>query len=175
MELRAHVGQDENMVSTTGGFTSAQLALEAQTLVLASLSHADALTIGEIAAAFGRERNLPITIEIRLGEWIVFHISLPGSVQEHDQWIARKAAVLLAKGNSTMFERVFAEEQGYDWYEHNHLPEEHYAIHGGGIPLNVSEEGMVGALLISGLPQVEDHLLGVEVIAEFLARKGEEL
>ena len=34
-------------------------------------------------------------------------------------------------------------------------------------------EGFVGVLLISGLPQVEDHLLGVEVITEFLARKGE--
>jgi uncharacterized protein (UPF0303 family) len=32
---------------------------------------------------------------------------------------------------------------------------------------------MVGMLLISGLPQVQDHLLGVEVIAEYLARKGE--
>jgi uncharacterized protein (UPF0303 family) len=30
-------------------------------------------------------------------------------------------------------------------------------------------------LLISGLPQVEDHLLGVEVLTEFLARKGEQL
>ena len=30
-----------------------------------------------------------------------------------------------------------------------------------------------GVLLISGLPQVEDHLLGVEVLTEFLARKGE--
>jgi uncharacterized protein (UPF0303 family) len=28
-------------------------------------------------------------------------------------------------------------------------------------------------LLISGLPQVQDHLLGVEVLTEYLARKGE--
>jgi uncharacterized protein (UPF0303 family) len=28
-------------------------------------------------------------------------------------------------------------------------------------------------LLVSGLPQVDDHLLGVEVLTEFLARKGE--
>jgi len=33
--------------------------------------------------------------------------------------------------------------------------------------------GLSGILLISGLPQVEDHLLGVEVLTEFLARKGE--
>lgn len=53
------------------------------------------------------------------------------------------------------------------------VAEELYAIHGGAIPLNVKGLGLAGILLISGLPQVEDHLLGVEVIAEFLARKGE--
>jgi len=53
------------------------------------------------------------------------------------------------------------------------MPEETHAIHGGSLPLNVSGVGLVGILLISGLPQVQDHLLGVEVIAEFLARKGE--
>ena len=54
------------------------------------------------------------------------------------------------------------------------MPEETHAIHGGGLPLNVNGIGLAGVLLISGLPQVQDHLLGVEVIAEFLARKGEQ-
>ena len=51
--------------------------------------------------------------------------------------------------------------------------DETHAIHGGGLPLITKNEGFVGMLLISGLPQVEDHLLGVEVLTEFLARKGE--
>jgi uncharacterized protein (UPF0303 family) len=117
--------------------------------------------------------RLPIAIEVRLAEWIVFHVSLPGSKPENDWWIARKARVVMAKGTSTMFERVAAEEAGVNWYEHNQMSEELHAVHGGGIPLNVTGVGMAGILLISGLPQVEDHLLGVEVIAEYLARKGE--
>ena len=162
------------MVETTGGFTSAQLALEAQTLVLPSLSQVEAIEIGEIAAGLGRDRALPIAVEVRMGQWIVFHVSLPGSTEENDSWIARKARVVLAKGNSTMFERVAAEEAGTNWYDHNGLSEELHAVHGGGLPLNVTGVGMAGILLISGLPQVEDHLLGVEVIAEYLARKGEQ-
>jgi len=162
------------MVETTGGFTSAQLALEAQTLVLPSLTQAEAIEIGEIAAGLGRDRALPIAVEVRIGQWIVFHVSLPGSTEENDSWIARKARVVRAKGNSTMFERVAAEEAGVNWYEHNDLSEELHAVHGGGFPLNVTGIGMAGILLISGLPQVEDHLLGVEVIAEYLARKGEQ-
>ena len=162
------------MVETTGGFTSAQLALEAQTLVLPSLTHAEAIEIGEIAVGLGRDRALPIAIEVRLSEWIVFHVSLPGSTAENDWWMARKARVVMAKGTSTMFERIAAEEAGVDWYEHNGLSEELHAVHGGGIALNVTGAGMAGILLISGLPQVQDHLLGVEVITEYLARKGEQ-
>jgi uncharacterized protein (UPF0303 family) len=39
--------------------------------------------------------------------------------------------------------------------------------------LITKEDGCVGVLIISGLPQVDDHLFGVEVLTEFLARKGE--
>lgn len=161
------------MVETTGGFTSQALALEARTLMLPSLTQAEALEIGEIACTIGRDRALPIAVEVRLKEWIVFHASLPGSTPNNDAWIARKARVTMATGNSTMYERVLAEEQGIDWYASKGLSEEIHAIHGGALALNVTGVGFVGILLISGLPQVQDHLLGVEIITEFLARKGE--
>jgi uncharacterized protein (UPF0303 family) len=161
------------VATTTGDFSSEGLALEARTLELESLSHKDAIEIGEIAMDFGFQRGLAIAVEIRLKEWIVFHASLPGSNTENDSWIARKARVVLATGNSTMYERVLAEEQGIDWYAVNGVTEETHAIHGGGLPLNVKGMGCVGMMLISGLPQVQDHLLGVDVLTEFLARKGE--
>ena len=161
------------VVETTGGFTSEGLALEAATLILPSLTQAEAIEIGGIAQQIGTTRALPIAVEVRLKEWIVFHASLPGSTPNNDAWIARKARVTMATGNSTMYERVLAEEQGIDWYEEKGLSEDLHAIHGGALALNVTGLGFVGILLISGLPQVQDHLLGVEVIAEFLARKGE--
>jgi len=161
------------VVETTGGFTSQGLALEARTLVLPSLTQAEAIEIGEIARKIGMDRNLPIAIEVRLKDWVVFHVSLPGSDQSNDGWIARKARVTMATEHSTMYERVLAEELGINWYETHSLSEERHAIHGGSLPLNVTGLGFTGILLISGLPQVQDHLLGVEVIAEFLARKGE--
>jgi uncharacterized protein (UPF0303 family) len=118
-------------------------------------------------------RNLPIAIEVRIGEWTVFHASLPGSSPENDWWMNRKARVVMKTGHSSLYERVLAEENGVDWFAQHGLSEEEYAIHGGGLPINVKGEGLVGVLLISGLPQVQDHLLGVEILNEFLARKGE--
>ena len=157
---------------TTGGFSSKQLLDEEQILKLPSLSNNDAIEIGQIAVTLGRQRKLPIAIEVRISEWIVFHASLEGSKPENDWWINRKVAVVILNQHSTMFERVSAEERGVDWHKENGVTDETHAIHGGAIPL-ITDEGFKGILIISGLPQVEDHLLAVEVLTEFLARKGE--
>jgi uncharacterized protein (UPF0303 family) len=160
-------------VETTGSFTSSQLLNEEKILTLLLLDLAGALEIGEITKSLATLRKLPIAIEVRLGDWMIYHASLPGSTPENDWWISRKARVVMLKHHSTMYERVSAEERGVDWHKENNLLDETHAIHGGGLPLITKGDGFSGVLLISGLPQVEDHLLGVEVLTEFLARKGE--
>jgi uncharacterized protein (UPF0303 family) len=157
---------------TTGGFSSKQLLQEEQVLKLASLTNTDAVEIGEIATALGNQRALPIAIEVRIGEWIVFHASLEGSKPENDWWIARKSRVVILKHHSTMYERVLAEELGLDWHKENNVTDETHAIHGGAVPL-ITPTGFAGILIISGLPQVDDHLFAVEVLTELLARWGE--
>ena len=159
---------------TTGDFSSAKLREEELVLKLPSLTNSDAVEIGEIATTLGNQRKLPIAIEVRSGDWIVFHASLEGSKPENDWWINRKVAVVKLKQHSTMYERVSAEEHGVDWHKENNLQDETHAIHGGALPL-ITNEGFKGILIISGLPQVEDHIFAVEVLTEFLARKGEEL
>ena len=153
--------------------TSSQLLEEESKLVLRILDISAALEIGQMVTSFGIERGLPIAVEVRIGDWIIYHASLPGSTSENQWWIDRKARVVLLKHHSTMYERVSTEERGVDWHKENNLLDETHAIHGGGLPLITKGEGLVGVLLISGLPQVDDHLLGVEVLTEFLARKGE--
>ena len=168
----------DNRVDTNNSdsyFTSKELLAEEFLLVLPSLSNSDALEIGQIATSLGIDRTLPISVEVRIGDWIIYHAALPGAVPEHDWWIGRKARVVNLKRHSTIFERVLAEEQGVDWHKENNLLDETHAIHGGGIPLITKNDGYLGVLIISGLPQVEDHLLGVEALTEFLARKGETL
>jgi uncharacterized protein (UPF0303 family) len=160
-------------VKTTGGFTSSHLLYEEQVLVLPKFDLIDALEIGSIAITIGLQRSLPIAVEVRIGDWVVYHASLPGSKVENDWWMSRKARVVKLKHHSTLYERVRSEERSEDWFAVNKVDEEDFAVHGGGLPLITKNNGFVGALLISGLPQVEDHLFGVEVLTEFLARKGE--
>lgn len=158
---------------TTGNFSSVELLREEQTLVLEEFDNDLAVELGQIGVAFARERKLPIALEVRIGDWTVFKAALPGSKPENDWWINRKARVVAMKKHSTIYERVLAEEQGIDWHKLNNVEDETHAIHGGGLPLITRKNGFVGTLIVSGLPQVEDHLFGVEIITEFLARKGE--
>ena len=160
-------------MSKSLSFTTKQLLDEEQFFTFENLTPANVLEIGEIAKSLGVLKSLPIAVEVRLGDWIIYHASLPGSTVENQGWIDRKARVVMLKHHSTMYERVNAQERGVDWHKENNLLDETHAIHGGGLPLITKSDGFVGVLLISGLPQVEDHLLGVEVLTEFLARKVE--
>ena len=164
---------DDKINGITGGFTSAGLKAEEEALVLPAFDVAAALEIGQIAYEIATNRGINPAIEVRIGEWIVFHASLPGTNSENDWWMGRKARVVLLTGHSSMHERVLAEEQNIDWFAKHGVEEEQYAIHGGGLPINVAGKGLSGILLISGLPQIQDHLLGVDALTEYLARKGE--
>jgi len=152
---------------------SEQLLVGEDLLLLDSFSVIDGLILGQIALEIGMHRCLPVAVEVRIENWIIFHAALPGSTFENQDWLDCKARVVLLKHHSTLYERVSAEEYGVDWHRENRLLDETHAIHGGGLPLITKSEGFVGVLLVSGLPKVEDHLFSVDVLTEFLARKGE--
>ena len=160
-------------IETSGGFSSHELLREEEELILRKLEIEDAVALGEIAMRMAQAKNLPVAIEVRIDEWKVFHVSLPGAKPENDWWIDRKARVVASDGHSSMYERVAAEEEGVDeltWYAMNNLPEETHALHGGGYPLHVVGEGHCGTILVSGVPQVDDHKLAVAALREFLGK-----
>jgi uncharacterized protein (UPF0303 family) len=159
-------------MTTTGGFTPDDLLAQEADVVLPSLSEDDALGIGLAAVATARERGMPITIEVRRLGRVAFRATLPGSSADQDSWIARKARVVERFGHSTLYERVRHEAAGTTFTDETGLPESRYAAHGGGVPLVVAGTGMVGVLLISGLPQVDDHALAIEVLSSWIAAAG---
>jgi uncharacterized protein (UPF0303 family) len=151
--------------TTTGNFSSAEILKHEESTRFDLLTKEIAIEVGDKAAWLAADRNLPITISIELDGEEVFRKALPGAEDAHAGWITRKANVVRMTGHSTMYERVRAEELGINWHEVNGVKDETHAIHGGGFPLALISGELRGILLISGLPQVEDHLLAVEVLA----------
>ena len=164
MEVRA-------VMATTGDFTSAQLLADEARTLLPTITDATVKAIGELASELALKRNFPITISIEIKGVEVFRSALPGASSEHDSWITRKARVVNLTGHSTMYERVKAEEDGIDWHNYHGVEDATHAIHGGGFPLVTRDNGFEGVLLISGLPQVDDHNFAVEVLSSFLSTR----
>ena len=158
---------------TTGGFNSKDLLAEEAELVLTALTNKEAVEIGECVIKIAREKKLPIATRVYIGDWIAYHASLPGSDAENDRWMGRKVRTVAAKGHSSMCLRILAEDAGIaekDWYAQNNFAESDYAIHGGGFPLRVNGVH-VGTVVVSGIPQEDDHRLAVAGLREFLARR----
>jgi uncharacterized protein (UPF0303 family) len=158
-------------VPTTGNFTPEQLLEHERELVLPSLSNDDALDLGLTVLRLARERGLPVLIEVRRWPQTLFRAALPGVVPDNDSWVDAKARVVQRFGHSTLHERVKHETAGTTFEAKTGLQLGEYAAHGGGFPLAVAGTGVVGVLLVSGLPQVEDHQLAVEALRAYLAER----
>jgi uncharacterized protein (UPF0303 family) len=58
--------------------------LSEKKLLLPELNIDDLVYIGHLATEIGTKRSLPIAVEVRVGDWIVYYASLTGSTPEND-------------------------------------------------------------------------------------------
>ena len=76
----------------------------------------------------------------------------------------RRGAVVNRFGHSTLFVRQSFLERGTTFEAATGLDPEQYAAHGGGFPVLVRNVGAVGVVVVSGLPQLEDHRMVVAAL-----------
>ena len=155
----------------TGGFSSAELIAEAQTITLDSLTLREAVAIGQFTTDLAEMKKLPVSIEVRLGQWCVYRICLEGAHEGLDSWIDRKCAVVEHTQNSSLLELVMCEEQGLSWYEKSDLSESSFAANGGAIPLKTFDSNLAGILIVSGMAGPDDHRLAVAGVKAFKGRR----
>ena len=98
----------------------------------------------------------------------LFHAALPGTAPDNDAWIVRKTRVVDRFGRSSLNVGERARQAGTTFEEQMRLDPDLYAAHGGAFPVTVRGVGVIGTVAVSGLPQLEDHRLVVEVLSEFL-------
>ena len=148
----------------------AELAAEEQDLQFTRFTNDDAWDLGAALVATGRERGLPIAVDITRNRHQLFHAALTGATPDNDSWIRRKTAVVDRFGHSSLYVRQASIERGTTFEAQFGLDPAVFAAHGGAFPLLVRDVGPVGAVVVSGLPQVEDHGMVVAALRAHLAR-----
>ena len=149
---------------TTGGFSSQSILEQQRNLTFESFDLKEVGFLAEQVISIQKKFDLKMAVEVRLGKWTVFHISFPGTSTENDWWINRKSNVVNLTANSSLYERVYSEEKKEDWFKVRNLSEENFAIHGGGFPIKNAENLLYGMIVVSGLPQIEDHKIAIQIL-----------
>ena len=144
------------------------LAEEAE-LHFTRFDYDDAWRLGTMLVDAARSRRLPIAIDITRGGQQLFHAALPGSTPDNDAWIQRKVRTVMRFGHSSLYVARTAADKGKSLAEAFFVDEQLFAGAGGSFPINVTGCGVVGAVTVSGLPQLDDHRLVVDTIRDFLA------
>ena len=147
----------------------AQIEAEQLRLVLEHFDNDDAWALGCAVVEIGRERALPIAVDIHRGSQQLFHAALPGSSADNDSWIARKRRVVELTGQASFLVGRRDALEGTDFAAERGLPASEVATHGGAVPLVVRGVGPVGVITVSGLPQADDHALVVAAIEQVFA------
>ncbi|MGA5281738.1 heme-degrading domain-containing protein [Streptomyces griseoincarnatus] len=150
--------------------TVEELEAQERRLVLGRFTHDDAWALGSLLVELARERQAPVAIDIHRAGQQLFHAALPGSTPDNDAWIARKRRVVERYGSSSYLVGARFRAKGTTFEESSRLDPDTYAAHGGSFPITVEGVGVVGAVTLSGLPQLQDHRLVVEALEHFLSR-----
>jgi uncharacterized protein (UPF0303 family) len=152
--------------------TLSELSAQETELQLPGFDNDDAWALGAALVARAQADQLPVAIEISRHSHQLFHAALPGATPDNDTWIARKAATVHRFGHSSLYVGQRSRENGTTFEAEFGLDPAQYVAHGGGFPLIVAGVGPVGVVVVSGLPQVEDHAMVVAALRAHLTARS---
>ena len=142
---------------------------EIEALQFASFSKDDALDLGLLLVELGRQRSLPIAVDITKGEQVLFHAALDGATPDNERWINAKKRTAMRYEVPSLLVGLRARAAGGRIEDNAWWDQSEFAAHGGAFPVRVRDVGIVGVVTVSGLPQADDHALVTEAVAAHLA------
>jgi uncharacterized protein (UPF0303 family) len=145
------------------------LAAEEEELQFSSFTADDAWALGSALVARARQEALPVAVDITRNRHQLFHAALPGATPDNDSWIRRKTRVVNRFGHSSLHVRESSLARGTTFEDEFGLDPARFAAHGGAFPVLIRSVGPVGVVVVSGLPQVEDHRMVVDALRGHLA------
>lgn len=146
------------------------IALQEQRLRFDRFGPAEAWELGRRLKDRAEAAQASLAIDISSPSHQLFHFSMPGASPNNADWIRRKRNTVLRFFRSSYGVGLQMQQRDTTLETAYCLPFADYAGHGGGFPIFVKDMGCIGAVVVSGLPQREDHRLVVEVLADMLGQ-----
>lgn len=144
------------------------LEMQEEILQFTHFTNEDAWELGNIIVSEIKKRQLSVAVTIRLNNgYTLFRYAANGTNLQNDRWMDRKFNTVRQTEKSTLHAYMLlqkSEKTMADWF----LDENDFAAAGGGFPIYVEEVGVIGAVIVSGLPHVADHDLVVKCISRYL-------
>lgn len=142
-----------------------KIAEQERQLVFDTFDENRAFEVGTALRKLAADRKLPVVIELRFWDRLLFYAAMPGSTSNNTEWVRRKLNVVKMFHRST-YGMVLSEDRPDRTFKPGTgLSPQDYVLAGGGFPIHVKGVGVVGGIGVSGLPERKDHALIVEVLA----------
>jgi uncharacterized protein (UPF0303 family) len=109
-----------------------------------------------------------MAFEIQVAGLVLFAAITEGATPGMQDWIRRKRNTVMRFARSSYAIGLELEFTGMTLESRQGLALSDFAGHGGGFPIRLRGTGLVGSIVVSGLPQREDHALVIEALATML-------
>lgn len=137
--------------------TLAGVAQQEEELQLSHFNHDVAWQLGCALKQIAERQQVSVAMEVYGFGQTLFQYAMPGTCADHLDWMRRKRNAVLRYGHSSYYLFLYNIEKQRDFEAQRHLDAAEYCAHGGSFPIRIAGSGLVGAVTVSGLPQLEDH------------------
>ncbi|MEI5989792.1 hypothetical protein A5881_001285 [Enterococcus termitis] len=135
-------------------------------ITLKKFTNKIALDMGRKIIELSESRNQEIAVEVRrLNHTVFLYIGETLPADKHN-WLRRKANVAILFEESSLNVKMDLEKGSMSLDKTFALRNSDYIAKGGSIPIFVENAGMVGAITVSGLKDVEDHQIIVDALMD---------
>jgi uncharacterized protein (UPF0303 family) len=133
-----------------------------------SFNEETAFDLGSALYGLARAKRSPVVVNIRTPDRTLFHAAMPGATPDNDNWVRRKSNVVLRFHQSSLLYGQSLAEKGKAINDDAGITLLDYASHGGSFPIRLKKAGVIAAITVSGLPQLDDHRMVIEALGQFL-------
>ena len=130
---------------------------------------ADAWGIAALLIEAAKKEPKPIAMQAVLDGFDILRYFMPGTGAKNAFWMTKKYNTVCKAGVSSLtaaVEKALSQCTPADWQ----CDEDQYALCGGGFPIRIRSQGIVGVYCISGLPHLDDHRVLTTALAQYLGK-----